>query len=66
MPVKILKNGARVIDNPTSDEIELFWHEFSPVGISARQMKSLSQPGGQSVRTEEQAADQAPQEPEDQ
>jgi hypothetical protein len=65
MPVKILKNGVRVLRKPTSDEIDEFWHHFSPVGISARQMKSLSQPGGQSVRTEAQEADQAPQAPED-
>ena len=35
MPVKILKNGLRVWRKPTSDEIDLFWHHFSPVGISA-------------------------------
>jgi hypothetical protein len=66
MPLKKLKNGVRVLRKPTSDEVAAFWRGFSPVGISARQVQSLSQPGGQSVRTEEQAADQAPQEPEDQ
>jgi hypothetical protein len=63
VPLKPRKNGGYRYVRPTAAERTEFMDGFMPVAISARSHQALTR--GQSVRVEvEQAADQAPQEPE--
>jgi hypothetical protein len=65
MPWKRRKNGGWKLVRPTYAESIMAMKGLKPVAISARSWQALTR--GQSVRVKvEQAADQAPQEPEDQ